>query len=58
MFRLFNQPFLDDLISAGKSIHFTHDPSDDTGALGRELKYVKRNGYELSRRTLIATKAG
>src|SRR5699024_10532152 len=45
MFKLFNEPFLDDAINQGKTIYFSHNPLNDTGFLGQELEYLKNNGY-------------
>ena len=46
MFKLFNESFLDDGINAGKLFQFSHNPIDDTGALGMEYNYLLENGYE------------
>lgn len=47
MFKLFNEPFLDDAVNSGKTINFSHDPrlySDS--ALGMEWQYLQDNyGY-------------
>ncbi|GAA5105625.1 hypothetical protein GCM10023211_04580 [Orbus sasakiae] len=45
MFKLFNLPALDEAIKNGKTIKFTHDPVNATGALRNELKYLENNGY-------------
>lgn len=42
MFDYFNKPALDDAISSGKSIRFSHNPLDyDTGSLPAEWDYIK-----------------
>jgi hypothetical protein len=41
MFEYFNVPVLDDALSGGKTIRFSHDPIGDDGALGKEWKYIK-----------------
>lgn len=46
MFKLFNEPFLDDGINYGKTFHFSHDPRIDTGFLNDEYNYLLKNGYE------------
>ena len=46
MFRLFDEPFLDDAINEGKIIYFSHNPTIDEGALGMEYKYLLKNNYE------------
>ena len=45
MFKLFNESFLDDGINEGKTFYFSHDPVNDSGALGKEFEYLKENGY-------------
>ena len=45
MFKLFNEPFLDDGINAGKTFYFSHNPKGDQGSLGMEFKYLEKNGY-------------
>ncbi len=45
MFKLFNEPFLDDGINEGKIFRFSHNPIGDTGALGMEYEYLFNNGY-------------
>lgn len=52
MFKLFNEPFLDDGINAGKTFKFSHNPIDDTGALGKEYSYLLKNGYVWDRATM------
>ena len=46
MFEAFNLPFLEDAVSNGKTFHFSHDPTKDLGALGKEYEYLKASGYE------------
>ena len=46
MFKLFNEAFLDDGINAGKTFQFSHNPINDTGALGQEYQYLLRNNYK------------
>ena len=44
IFDYFNIPALDDAISSGKIIRFSHNPLDyDTGALPAEWNYIKNN---------------
>ena len=45
MFKLFNEPFLDNGINAGKIFYFSHNPQNDGGALGLEFNYLKQNQY-------------
>lgn len=45
MFKLFNEPFLDDGINAKKVFQFSHDPTNDYGALGMEYQYLIDNCY-------------
>ncbi|MBM7541220.1 ribonuclease YeeF family protein [Amphibacillus cookii] len=45
MFKLYNEAFLDDVINARKTVHFSHNPVGDKGFLGLEYKYLKRNNY-------------
>lgn len=45
MFKLFNEPFLDNGISARKIFYFSHNPQNDGGALGLEFNYLKQNHY-------------
>jgi RHS repeat-associated protein len=52
MFKLFNEPFLDDGINAGKSFTFSHNPIGDTGSLGQEYAYLKQNGYVYNSSTM------
>ena len=56
MFNLFNRPVLDDAIAESKTMHFTHDPKGDPGALGDELAYLKKKGDVYDPRTMIARK--
>lgn len=46
MFKLFNEAFLDDGINAGKTFQFSHNPINDTGALGQEYQYLLKNNYK------------
>lgn len=46
MFKLFNEAFLDDGINAGKIFQFSHNPINDTGALGQEYQYLLKNNYK------------
>ena len=46
MFKLFNEAFLDDGINAGKTFQFSHNPINDTGALGQEYQYLLNNNYK------------
>lgn len=46
MFKLFNEPFLDDGINSGKRFNFSHDPTMYGGALKMELDYLLKNGYK------------
>lgn len=46
MFRLFDEPFLDDAINERKMIYFSHNPIGDRGALGLEYEYLMKNNYE------------
>ena len=42
MFEYFNKPFLDDAITDGKRIRFSHNPLDyDTGAIVQEWEFIK-----------------
>ncbi len=43
MFKLFNEAFLDDGINAGKTFQFSHNPINDTGALGKALEIFNSN---------------
>ena len=45
MFSLFNESFLDDGINAGKTFYFSHNPINDSGALGKEYQYLLKNNY-------------
>lgn len=47
LFDLFNKPALDDAVSAGKTIRFSHDPRNFTGtSLYNEWEYLKNKyGY-------------
>ena len=55
MFKVFNEPFLDDGINGGKSFTFSHNPVGDTGALGKEYNYLKQNGYVYNSSTMTMT---
>ncbi len=46
MFKLFNESFLDDGINEGKIFQFSHDPTVDKGALGKEYRYLLDNNYK------------
>ena len=46
MFKLFNEAFLDEGINAGKIFQFSHNPINDTGALGQEYQYLLKNNYK------------
>ena len=52
MFKLFNESFLEDGVNAGKTFHFSHNPINDTGALGMEYKYLWRNNYKWNPSTM------
>ncbi|WP_391858006.1 hypothetical protein, partial [Vibrio cidicii] len=54
MFDLFNRPFLDDLIRDNKPVRFTHNPEEDAGALGREMKYLEFRDYFYDPNTMTA----
>ncbi len=41
MFKLFNEPFLDDAVSNGNTIRFSHNPLTEGGALLDEWKYLQ-----------------
>lgn len=41
MFKAFNIPVLDDAVSAGKTIKFTHDPRTQGGFLQQEWEYLQ-----------------
>ncbi len=49
MFDIFNVPALDDAVSSGKKIRFSHDPENPknaTGAFKKEWEYLKnKHGY-------------
>ncbi len=47
MFKAFNIPVLDDAVSAGKQIKFTHDPRTNGGFLQQEWEYLqKTHGFK------------
>lgn len=54
MFSLFNEPFLEIQINAGKVFKFSHDPVGDLGALGREFNFLKKHGYVYDVATMTA----
>lgn len=56
MFELFNKPFLDDAISQGKTFHFSHNPVNDTGALGQEFAYLQEHGYSWDANSMTMTR--
>ncbi|MPN42948.1 hypothetical protein SDC9_190506 [bioreactor metagenome] len=41
MFYYFNKPILDDALSSGKIIRFSHNPLGDDGFLGMEWDHIK-----------------
>lgn len=46
MFRYFNIPILDEALSSGQQIFFSHLPTRHAeSALGREWDYLKEHGY-------------
>ncbi|MER2260918.1 MAG: LXG domain-containing protein [Psychrobacillus sp.] len=42
MFELFNVPALEDAVTSGKAIRFSHNPNEATGFLKDEWEYLKR----------------
>ena len=52
MFKLFNEAFLDDGINEGKTFQFSHNPINDTGALGKEYQYLLKNNYKWDAETM------
>lgn len=55
MFNFFNVPVLDDAITKGKTIKFTHNPNNYPGsALAKELQYLKSKGYIFDESTMTA----
>lgn len=54
MFEIFNVPALDDAISKGKTIQFSHDPKQYQGALMDEYNYLLKNGYYYDPKTMMA----
>ena len=55
MFDLFNKPFLDDGIKSGATFHFSHDPTNATGALKDEFKHIMDSGrYKYYSNTMTA----
>lgn len=58
MFDLFNKPFLDEVASSGREVHFSHNPVGDPASLGKELDYLRERGYVLDTSTMTAIKIG
>ena len=56
MFDLFNKPFLDDAIAQGKTFHFSHNPVNDKGALGKEFEYLIEHGYSWDESSMTMTR--
>lgn len=60
LYELLNKPFLDDVISKGLPVEFTHNPrlpeNKSAIALNKELDYLEENGYMFDPNTLIARK--
>lgn len=55
MFNFFNVPVLDEAITKGKTIKFTHNPNNYPGsALAKELQYLKSKGYIFDESTMTA----
>lgn len=55
MFDAFNKPYLDQQISQGKTINFSHDPIHANGALKDEYNYLTKNGYAYNPKTMSAS---
>lgn len=59
MFEKFNVPFLDKLAADGKTIKFSHDPTNPAyanSALGDELRYLQKLGYRYDAETMTMVK--
>lgn len=52
MFKLFIEAFLGDGINGKKLFQFSHDPINDTGAIGQEFEYLLENNYRWNDETM------
>ena len=52
LFKLFDEPFLDDAINQEKIFYFSHNPIGDKGALGMEYDYLLKNNYTWDAETM------
>jgi hypothetical protein len=46
VFDYFNIPFIEDAISKGKTVYFSHDPRKYDGYLEKEWEYLQSRGYK------------
>jgi len=55
MFNAYNKPFLDEIITDGRPVEFSHDPYRyPRSALAEELTYLEGNGYRYDSGTMTA----
>lgn len=59
LYELLNKPFLDEVIQKGIPVRFSSDPTlRPSSALGKELDYLNRHGYEYDPKSMFARPIG